>query len=106
MFRYEDGADITDEEFKLYIKPFEDKCCEYLESEILPLYISFYLATWVDMNLLLKNSFKIYMYSAADMINMSCRDYETLKAKVVDILYNRYKLKVISEDPLNFEEVK
>lgn len=106
MFRYEDGADITDEEFKLYIKPFEDKCREYLESEILPQYISFYLATGVDMKALWQTSFKIHIHSAAGMFNMSYRDYETLKSKVVDILYNRYNLKVISDDPLNFEEVK
>ena len=38
------------------------------------------------------------------MFNMNYRNYETLKAKIIDILYNRYKLRVISEDPLNFEK--
>lgn len=39
------------------------------------------------------------------MFNMNYRNYETLKAKIIDILYNRYRLRVTSEDPLNFEKV-
>ncbi len=39
------------------------------------------------------------------MFNMNYKNYEILKAKIIDILYNRYKLRVISEDPLNFEKV-
>lgn len=105
MFRYEDGADITDEEFKLYVEPFANKCHEYLESEILPQYISYYLATGVGMKALWQASFKIHIQSAAGMFNMNYKNYEILKAKIIDILYNRYKLRVISEDPLNFEKV-
>ena len=105
MFRYEDGADITDEEFKLYVAPFANKCHEYLESEILPQYISYYLATGVGMKALWQASFKIHIQSAAGMFNMNYRNYETLKAKIIDILYNRYRLRVTSEDPLNFEKV-
>ncbi|MBQ8659505.1 MAG: hypothetical protein IJ475_01540 [Bacilli bacterium] len=105
MFRYEDGADITDEEFNLYVEPFSNKCHEYLESEILPKYIAFYLATGVDMKALWQASFKIHIQSAAGMFNMNYKNYESLRVKIIDILYNRYKLRVISEDPLNFEEV-
>ena len=38
------------------------------------------------------------------MFNMNYKNYEILKAKIIDILYNRYKLRGISEDPLNFEK--
>ena len=105
MFRYEDGADITDEEYKLYVEPFQDKCYEHLENKVLPEYIAFYLSTGVGMKALWQASFKIHIQSAAGMFNMNYRNYETLKAKIIDILYNRYRLRVTSEDPLNFEKV-
>lgn len=38
------------------------------------------------------------------MFNMNYKNYETLKAKIIDILYNRYRLRVTSEAPLNFEK--
>lgn len=40
-----------------------------------------------------------------DMFNMNYRNYETLKAKIIYILYNIYELRVISDDPLSFEKV-
>lgn len=104
MFRYEDGRDITEEEYLLYILPFEDKCHDYLEKEVLPEYVAYYLATGVRMKALWQDSFRIHIQSAASMFNMDY-SYETLKAKITDILYNKYKLRAISEDPLNFEKV-
>lgn len=105
MFRYEDGTDISEEEYKLYVEPFANKCHEHLENEVLPDYISFYLATGFNMNALWKTSFKIHIQSAADMFNINYKNYDNLKEKIIDILYNRYKLRVISEEPLNFEKV-
>lgn len=39
------------------------------------------------------------------MFNINYKNYDTLKEKIIYILYNRYKLRVISEEPLNFEKV-
>ncbi len=106
MFRYEDGKDITEEEYKLYVEPFANKCYEHLENEVLPDYIAFYLATGFAMNALWQADFKIHIQSAAGMFNMNDIDYDSLKAKVIKILYNKFRVKVINENPLDFEEVR
>ncbi len=104
MFRKEDGKDISDEEFEELIEPFGDACYRYLHDDILPGYVAFYLATGVQMKTLFSNTYRIHINSAADVFNIKY-DYEFVKNKVTRILAEKYHLRVISEDPLNFEEV-
>lgn len=104
MFRNEDGKDITDEEFEELIEPFGDACYRYLHDDILPEYIAFYLAEEVKLKALFSNTYRIHINSAADVFNIKY-DYEFVKNKVTRILAEKYHLRVISEDPLNFEEV-
>lgn len=106
MFRFEDGKDITTEEFNNIVSPFFDVCTEHLEKEVVPEYVSYFIATGYNMNAIWGASFDIHIGSAIDMFNFDCKDYETLKAKVTEILYDKYKLKVVSEDPLRFEEIQ
>lgn len=104
MFRKEDGKDISDEEFEELIEPFGDACYRYLHDDILPEYIAFYLAEGVKLKALFSNTYRIHINSAADVFNIKY-DYEFVKNKVTRILAEKYHLRVISEDPLNFEEV-
>ena len=104
MFRKEDGKDISDEEFEELIEPFGDACYRYLHDDILPGYVAFYLATGVQMKTLFSNTYRIHINSAADVFNIKY-DYEFVKNKVTRILAEKYHLRVISEDPLNFDEV-
>lgn len=104
MFRNEDGKDIMDEEFEELIEPFWDACYRYLHNDILPEYIAFYLAEGVKLKALFSNTYRIHINSAADVFNIKY-DYEFVKNKVTRILAEKYHLRVISEDPLNFEEV-
>ena len=104
MFRNEDGKDITDEEFEELIEPFGDACYRYLHDDILPEYIAFYLAEGVKLKALFSNTYRIHINSAADVFNIK-NDYEFVKNKVTRILAEKYHLRVISEDPLNFEKV-
>lgn len=103
MFRVEDGKDITTEEFNDIVGPFFDVCTEYLEKEVVPEYVSYFIATGYNMNAIWGASFDIHIGSAMDMFNFDCKDYTTLKAKVIKILCNKYRLRIISEDPLDFE---
>lgn len=104
MFRKEDGKDITDEEFEELIEPFGDACYRLLHDDILPEYVAFYLATGVQMKALFSNTYKIHIGSAADVFNISY-DYEFVKNKVTDLLAEKYHLRVISEEPLDFEPI-
>lgn len=104
MFRKEDGKDISDEEFEELIEPWSNACYRYLHDDILPEYVAFYLATGVQMKALFSNTYRIHINSAADVFNIKY-DYEFVKSKVTNILSEKYHLRVISEDPLNFEKV-
>lgn len=105
MFRRETGRDITKKEYETIVEPFLNICYEYLEKEMIPNFISFYIATGYQRSSIWEASFDIHVGSALDMFNIDYDDYTTMKAKVIKILYNKYRLRIISEDPLDFEEV-
>ncbi|MBO5138880.1 MAG: hypothetical protein J6B89_04525 [Bacilli bacterium] len=104
MFRNEDGKDITDEEFSKLIEPWGNACNKHLHNDILPEYVAFYLATGVQMKALFSNTYKIHINSAADAFNIKY-NYEFVKSKVTNILVEKYHLRVISEEPLDFERI-
>ena len=104
MFRKEDGKDISDEEFEELIEPFGNACYRYLHDDILPGYVAFYLATGVQMKILFSNTYRIHINSAADVFNIKY-DYEFVKNKVTSILSEKYHLKVVSEEPLDFKRI-
>ena len=106
MFRFEDGEDITPEEHATIVEPFFEVCTEHLEKKIAPSFVCFFIVTGYRRNALWQAPLDIFIASALDMLNFECKDYATLKEKVIKILYNRYKLRVINEDPLDFEEVR
>lgn len=106
MFRIEDGKDITEEEHATIVGPFFEVCTDHLEKKIAPSFVCFFIVTGYRRSALWQAPFDSFIGSALDMLNFECKDYDSLKAKVIQILYNRYRLKVISEDPLDFEEVK
>ena len=104
MFRHEDGRDVSDEEFAELIEPFGDACNKYLHDDILPEYIAFYLAIGVQMKALFSNTYKIHINSATDVFNIKY-DYDFIKNKVTHVLAENYHLRVISEEPLDFERI-
>ena len=104
LFRFEDGKDITEEEFNTIVSPFLDICHDHLEREVVPEYVSFYIATGYNMSALWEDTFDIFIGSALDMFNFECKDYDALKVKVIEILCNKYKLKVVRDNPLGLEE--
>lgn len=106
MFRFQDGKDITQEEFDTIVNPFFDICREHLEKEVVPEYISYFIATGYQMNAIWEDSFDIHVGSALDMFNFDCNDYDGVKAKAAEILCTKYKLKVVCEDPLKFKETQ
>lgn len=105
MFRIEDGEDITPEEHATIVEPFFEVCTEHLEKKIAPSFVCFFIVTGYRRSALWQANLDVFIGSALDMLNFEVKDYDSLKAKVIQILYNKYKLKVISDDPLDFEEV-
>lgn len=105
MFRFENGKDITPEEHATIVEPFFEACTDYLEKKIVPDFVCFFIVTGYRRSALWQAPLDLFIGSTLDLFNFEIKDYDSLKAKVIQILYNKYRLKVISEDPLDFEEV-
>lgn len=106
MFRKTVNGDITDEDFKKILIPFNDNYDEFLEDYIMPEVIAFYIANSFYRNVMWKGSFKQHYNSAADIINYFDEDYEKVKADVINLLKIKYALEIISEDPLILKTTK
>ena len=106
MFRKTINGDITDEDFKKILVPFNDNYDEFLENYITPEVIAFYIANSFYRDAMWKGSFKQHYNSAADVINYIDEDYEKVKADVINLLKIKYALEIISEDPLILKTTK
>ena len=105
MFRIEDGKDITEDEFNEIIAPFLDSCNDYLEKNIIPDYVAFYIGEGYNSSAIWSTSYDILIYTAMDTFNIAPKDVETIKCTVTRLLEQKYMLKIIKEEPLEFEEV-
>lgn len=105
MFRIEDGEDISDSEFEEIVSPFVDFCNDYLLKEVIPQYAALYLAEGYRRSALWECPYENQLNSALDTFNICYKDKDKIKQEVTDILLNKYGLIVISDDPLDFEEV-
>ena len=106
MFRKTVNSDITDEDFKKILIPFNDNYDEFLEDYIMPEVIAFYIANSFYRDAMWKGSFKQHYSSAADIINYFDEDYEKVKADVINLLKVKYALEIISEDSLILNTTK
>ena len=66
--------------------------------------MAFYLAIGVQIKSLWSNTNKNQINSATDVFNIKY-DYEFVKSKVTSILAEKYHLRLISEEPLDFERI-
>lgn len=101
----EDLAKMSDDEFDSIVKPFDDKLTEYVENNILHQYVAYYIATAYKMDALWDNKFNLTVYSALDQL-AQFTDKNCDMDKIKFILKNEYKLKVVSDDPTNIEEIR
>ncbi len=106
MFLPKNDEDISDEYFNDYISPLLDACYDYLEEELIPLYVSFYIDLYYRSNVIEEDTYDIFINSALDRFNGDYKDFATIKAKTTKLLLDKYKLKVVGEDPLSLEEVR
>ena len=106
MFRKTVNGDITDEDFKKVLIPFNDNYDEFLEDYIMPEVIAFYIANSFYRDAMWKGSFKQHYNYAADIINYFDEDYEKVKVDVINLLKIKYALEIISEDPLILKTTK
>lgn len=106
MFRKTVNGDITDEDFKKILIPFNDNYDEFLENYIMPEVIAFYIANSFYRDAMWKGSFKQHYNSAADVINYFDEDFEKVKNSVIELLKIKYALEIINEDPLILKTTK
>lgn len=106
MFRKTVNGDISDEDFKKILIPFNDNYDEFLENYIMPEVIAFYIANSFYRDAMWKGSFKQHYNSAADVINYFDEDFEKVKNSVVELLKIKYALEIINEDPLILKTTK
>ena len=106
MFRKTVNGDISDEDFKKILIPFNDNYNYFLENYIMPEVIAFYIANSFYRDAMWKGSFKQHYNSAADVINYFDEDSEKVKNSVIELLKIKYALEIISEDPLILKTTK
>lgn len=106
MFRKTVNDNITNEDFKKILIPFNDNYDEFLEDYIMPEVIAFYIANSFYREAIWKCSFKQHYNSAADIIKYFDEDYEKVKVDVINLLKIKYALEIISEDPLILKTTK
>ena len=106
MFRKTVNGDITDEDFKKILVPFNNNYDEFLENYIMPKVIAFYIANSFYRDAMWKGSFKQHYNSAADVINYFDEDFEKVKSSVIELLKIKYALEIINEDPLILKTTK
>lgn len=106
MFRKTVNGDISDEDFKEILIPFNDNYNEFLENYIMHEVIVFYIANSFYRDAIWKDSFKQHYNSAADIINFFNEVYEKAKSEVIKLLKTKYALEVISQEPLILKQIK
>lgn len=106
MFRKTVNGDISDEDFKEILIPFNDNYNEFLENYIMHEVIVFYIANSFYRDAIWKDSFKQHYNSAADIINFFNEVYEKVKSEVIKLLKTKYALEVISQEPLILKQIK
>ena len=105
MFRPKTDDDITEEEFVTILSPFVDKCHEYIEKKLIPVYVAYYIAEAYNTSSLEEDTYDIFINSALCSFNIEPVNYETIKSDTTKLLEDEYHLRVISEDPLDFERI-
>lgn len=106
MFRKTVNGNISDEDFKKILMPFNDNYDDFLENYIMPEVIAFYIANSFYRDAMWKGSFKQHYNSASDVINFFNEDYKKVKAKVIKLLRIKYALEVTNEEPLILKQIK
>ena len=106
MFRKTVNGDISDEDFKKILIPFNDNYNDFFFIFIMPEVIAFYIANSFYRDAMWKGSFKQHYNSAADVINYFDEDFEKVKNSVIELLKIKYALEIISEDPLILKTTK
>ncbi len=106
MFRKTVNGNITDEDFKKILIPFNNNYDNFLEDYIMPEVIAFYIANSFYRDAMWKGSFKQHYNSASDVINFFNEDYEKVKKEVLKLLKIKYALEVINEEPLILKQIK
>ena len=91
--------DISDDDFKNIIIPFNDNYNMFLESYIIPEIVAFYIANSFYREAMCEGSFEQFFNSALDIFNFNDVSFEKVKEEIVKLLKIKYAVKIIDEDP-------
>ena len=106
MFRKTVNGDISDEDFKNILIPFNDNYNDFLENYIMPEVIAFYIASSYYRKAMCEATLKQHYNSAKDIFNVSFENYNKVKKEIVKLLRIKYSLEIISEDPLELKKIE
>ena len=79
---------------------FDIFCNDYLEKNVVPEYIAFYISLLYQTNKHGNDTFLQHFNSASDMFNFDIKNVESTKARVRRLLKVKYYLRIICEEPL------
>ena len=105
MFLKNKVSDISDEEFDNIVLPHIKLIDSYLEDKIIPMTVSYHIATGFNSSSLFENTFDIHISSALNMFNFIIKDKTKLKNNIKNILLSKYHMKVVNETPLTIEKI-
>ena len=95
-----DLKNLSDDELEKIMTPIEELLSEHLQ-EIMDGYIAFHIANKYFMDALWSESLITLIETALEDLE----NYKPDKEKIVSMLDKDYKLKVISENPIEIEEM-
>lgn len=98
--------DISDDDFKNIIIPFNDNYNLFLESYIIPEVVAFYIANSFYRGAMCEGSFEQFFNSALDIFNFNDINFEKVKNEIVKLLRIKYAIKIIDEDPFILSTTK
>ena len=84
---------------------FDIFCDDYLEKNVVPEYIAFYISQLFYTNSIGNDTFSQHFNSASDVFNFDIKDVDTIKARVRRLLKVKYYLRIVCEEPLRFKKI-
>lgn len=95
--------DIRDEDLELHLNPHLYKFQDYLRAEIIPEMCAYWIASGYFDSSLFEDKYDIFIRDVLAMFGDNYKLTNRLRSNVTKVLKTKYKLKIRSYDPLDFE---
>lgn len=105
MFRSKNESEISDELFLKITNPINSLFDNFLNEFVFPECCAYYLASGYNTDSLWEEKLNVHINTVYSLLGQpySNLDYKSLKNKIEKILKIKYNLKIVNENPLDFE---